>query len=95
MTDRPVETKPYYVTMTDKFMSGWGPARNKSNKLIIGCDTYEEAEIVSDNARNRSEMKYVHIVHNKPYRRPGQFISYHDQSDYPSWFVPGYFKKGS
>jgi hypothetical protein len=47
----------YYVTMTDKFMSGWGEAQGKNNKLVISCDTYEEAQIVEENARRRKEMK--------------------------------------
>jgi len=33
----------YYVTMTDKFMSGWGQAHGKINKMVVECDTYEEA----------------------------------------------------
>jgi hypothetical protein len=90
-----IPKKPYYVTMTDRALSGWGLAAGKVNKLIIGCDTLSEAKIVADNAHSRSEMKYVHIVQNKPYRKPGQYLSYHDQSDYPSWFIPSYFAKGS
>ena len=29
------DTKKLYVTMTDKFMSGWGLADNKINKLVF------------------------------------------------------------
>jgi len=28
-----MKNQRYYVTMTDKFMSGWGMAANKTNKL--------------------------------------------------------------
>jgi hypothetical protein len=56
-----------YVTMTDKFMSGWGMARNKTNKYIIVCDTMEQARTAYRNALKRSEMKYVNICHKKPY----------------------------
>ena len=30
--------RKYYVTMTDKFMSGWGEAAGKVNKLVIECE---------------------------------------------------------
>lgn len=55
-----------YVTMTDKFMSGWGMAANKTNKLIIVCDTWQQAETIERNANKRSEMKYINICSNKP-----------------------------
>jgi hypothetical protein len=56
----------WYVTMTDKFMSGWGMADGKTNKLIIQCDTYEEAKTIERNAKQRSEMKYINIRFSKP-----------------------------
>lgn len=56
----------FYVTMTDKFMSGWGLAKNKTNKLIIVCETWEQAETIERNAKKRSEMKYINICVNKP-----------------------------
>ena len=59
-------TKKIYVTMTDSFMSGWGLARGKSNKLIIECETSEQVHTVYRNAVNRSEMKYVNIRNSKP-----------------------------
>ena len=81
--------------MTDKFMSGWGLAKGMINKLVIECDSYQEAEIVEDNARNRSEMIYVHItVGRKPYYNQKRFYTnYHSKKDYGSWFKKGYFKK--
>lgn len=82
----------YYVTMTDKFMSGWGYARNKTNKLVIICETMEEAQIVYNNACNRSEMKYINIRSSKPYyNERSYYTSYHDKLDYQSWFIPDYF----
>lgn len=59
-------TKKLYVTMTDKFMSGWGMATNKTNKFIIVCDTWEQAETIERNAKKRSEMKYINICISKP-----------------------------
>lgn len=83
----------YYVSMLDKFMSGWGPAEGKMNRLVIECDTVEEAQIVRDNARARSEMSGIEILKKKPvYAQNAYFTSYHDKTDYDRWFVEGAFK---
>lgn len=82
----------YYVTMTDSFLSGWGMAKDKINKLVIECDSLQEAEIVADNARRRSDMKYVNICANKPrYSSSKYHVSWHDKSSYDKWFIPNYF----
>ena len=36
----------YYVTMIDNFMSGWGMAKGKTNRLVITCETMTEAMTV-------------------------------------------------
>ena len=59
--------RKFYVTMTDKFMSVWGMAEGKTNKLIIECDTIEQALQIERAARNRSEMRYVNIRMSKPH----------------------------
>ncbi len=56
----------FYVTMTDKFMSGWGRAEGKINKFVVVCDTYEQAEAIERNAHKREEMKYINITSKKP-----------------------------
>ena len=56
----------YYVTMTDKFMSGWGIAKDKTNKMIVVCDTWQQAEQIESAARKRPEMKYINIRTTKP-----------------------------
>lgn len=61
-----MKTSKFYVTMTDKFMSGWGHAANKTNKFIVICDNWEQAETIERNAKKRSEMKYINICANKP-----------------------------
>jgi len=58
--------RKFYVTMTDKFMSGWGMAKDKTNKLIIECETIEQAMQIERAARRRSEMRYVNIRTTKP-----------------------------
>ena len=59
-------SKNYYVTMTDKFMSGWGMAEGKKNKLVIECETFEQAEAIERAAQNRPEMRYVNICTKRP-----------------------------
>lgn len=56
----------FYVTMTDKFMSGWGMARNKSNKFIVECETIEQARTIEKNAQRRNEMKYINVRTTRP-----------------------------
>lgn len=78
--------------MTDKSLSGWGMAEGKTNKLVITCDSWSEAQTVKRNALNRSEMKYVNICYNKPrYREDWYYVNYHDKTDYSGWFKEGAF----
>lgn len=56
----------FYVTMTDKYLSGWGMSENKTNKLIIECETLEQAEQIERVARYRDEMTHVNIRTTKP-----------------------------
>lgn len=56
----------FYVTMTDKFMSGWGMAEGKTNKMIVQCDNIAQAEQVERAAQRRPEMRYVNIRTTKP-----------------------------
>jgi hypothetical protein len=84
----------YYVTMTDKFLSGWGMARNKTAKLVIECETYAEAEIVKENALNRTDTKNVSIRTTRPaYPVATHYTDYHNKTSYEKWFEPGYFKR--
>ena len=79
----------FYVTMTDRFLGGWGMARDKINKLILPCETLKEAEIVAQNAADRSEMKYINICETKPYYNPRRYcVSWHDKTDYGTWYKP-------
>lgn len=61
-----VDFLPFYVVMTDKFMSRWGMAQGKTNKFIVECETYQQAETIYQNAQRRSEMKYINIHYKKP-----------------------------
>lgn len=91
----------YYVTMTDKFMSGWGNAEGLKNKLIFECETREEADNVVGNAEQREEMIFIALSSNKPrYYRASYtdyvHINYYVQKKYKetmgSWYERDYFK---
>ena len=65
-----------YVTMTDKFMSGWGMAKGKINKLVIECENRVQAEKIADYARrNRNEMKYINIRYSKPSYNSNKYLT--------------------
>ena len=64
----------YYVTMTDKFMSGWGVAEGKTNKFVVECNSYEDAQTIERNAKQRDELKYVNICVNKPTYNKSRFV---------------------
>jgi hypothetical protein len=88
------ETKiKYWVTMTDKFMSGWGHATNKINKLVFECETLQEAFIVEQNAKNRTNQKNINICGKKPYyNKDHYFTQIKNKEIYPSWYEKDYFK---
>lgn len=94
----------YYVTTTDKFMSGWGPASGKINKLVILCETAEEADTVVENAENRSDQKHVSCSSEPPpyfhkrweetgadYETGNYYVQVKTKADMPAWFEPGAF----
>ena len=76
-----------YVTMTDKFMSGWGMAKGKINKLVIECENSVQAEKIADYARrNRDEMKYINIRYSKPYYNSNKYLtSWKKYSNMTGW----------
>lgn len=83
----------YYVTMTDKFFSGWGLAQGKIAKYVLECDTYQEARIVEENAHQRSEMKNVNICTSKPYYPATTHqVTYKDKTDAATWYKHGAFR---
>lgn len=65
----------FFVTMTDKFLSGWGRAEGKINKFVVSCDTYEQAETIERNAHKREEMKYINITTKKPSYPSSRYVT--------------------
>ena len=80
-----------YVTMTDKFMSGWGLSQGKINKLIFVCDSAEEAQIVFHNAESRGDMKHINMTVTKPYYSPSKYYAQtKTKEDSSNWYKPNY-----
>ena len=94
-TKTPPEKKyPYYVTTTDRFMSGWGPAKGKLNKLVFCCTSYQQAQTVAANARARSDQKNVNIRSTRPsYNKGGYYVQWFTPGgDYKNWYRKGAFQ---
>ncbi len=84
----------YYVTMTDRVLSGWGKSDEKINKLVFVCEGLTEARIVADNAKARGDQKHINICTTKPYYSPNTHYTQIKSKDiYPSWYIPGFFKQ--
>ena len=84
-----MKTNKLYVTMTDKFMSGWGLAHNKINKLVFECDNYLEASKLQSYAMNRDEMKYINICIHYPshlFNKSQYYTQLKTKNDCPRWY---------
>lgn len=82
----------FYVTMTDNFMSGWGNAQGKTNKLVFECENMKEAKTVESNAHKRDEMTYVSIRSTKPYYDNNRYMTqFKTKEDYPKWYQENAF----
>ena len=87
-----IPNKKWYIVCNDTFMSSWGKASGKVNKLIFGCDTPEDAENVVENATNRDDMKHVTCHYNLPYySKTRYYLQYKDKNSYPDWYKKGAF----
>jgi hypothetical protein len=56
----------YFVSMTDKFMSGWGEAEGRTSKYVVECDTTAQANQILHAAHKREEMKYINTSFKRP-----------------------------
>jgi len=70
----------------DKFMSGWGEAKNKTNTIILPCQSYEQAKLVEQNALDRPEQSRVRIVTNKPRFKNGVLYSLLTDDGHCFWY---------
>ena len=54
--------KKIYVTMTDKYMSGWGCAAGKIDKFIVECDSWSDAALIERNAKERGWSNSTNLL---------------------------------
>ncbi|MBD7970281.1 hypothetical protein [Paenibacillus gallinarum] len=90
------QAKKYFVVAIDKFLSGWGTSEGKETVFVMECDTLEEANIVRDNAKNRTDMTKVRVLTSKPYQyynNGSYYVQYMTKKDIPNWFRSGFFKQ--
>ena len=76
----------HYVTMTDRFMSGWGKAEGKTNKLVFVCESRDEAAHIERYARARGDMTYINIRSTKPCYGSRYYTQFKTAADYPAWY---------
>ena len=84
---RPIELNgsQYFVTATDKMMSGWGRAVGKTHKQIVICETFEEVRRVTRNMELQG-FTYLNWGNKLPrYSSTRYTWSYHHVSDCPIW----------
>jgi hypothetical protein len=85
-----IPNAPFYVTCTDKFMSGWGHAEGLTNRLILPCKSQEEAWIVYDNAKGRTDQKNVQMCTTKPrLQSSGYLYQLMTKDDAANWYTEG------
>ena len=78
--------KQWYVTATDKFLSGGGKASGKIHKIIVVCKDYDQAKKVQSNMQNDRTLKYVNITDVKPsYSSKKYTQKIMDAADAPLW----------
>ena len=76
-----------YVTMTDRFMSGWGLSEGKINKLVFECSDRMEAERVMDYAERRKDQSYINLRTTRPsYPTRTHYTQFKTKTDYPNWY---------
>lgn len=79
------QAKKFYVIMIDRFMSGWGKADGKKNRLIIECDSLSVAEGIALAAKNRDEMKNIRVSELLPQSSPRQYIVSTKKAEVDLW----------
>ena len=87
----------YFVVARYSFMSGWGLARGKINIVILPVATMQEANVVLDNAKARTDMKQARVSSRASVlamiRRMGSMalVSLMDRYEASTWYEPGAF----
>jgi len=66
---------PWYVSMTDTALSGWGLAEGLVNRHVVVCQSYTDAELVAERARAMPEMRRVSVSSRRPRLRAGWLVT--------------------
>lgn len=83
----------YYVTMTDRFLSGWGEAADCNAKYVATCSSYQEAKTVANNAEARGDQKHINIRTTKPRVTDGNRWELMTKETNAVWYTEGTWKK--
>jgi len=67
MFNKQISSIMYYVTMTDRCLSGWGRAKGKISKVVIECSTNYEASAAYNANKCRKDMIFVSIARTRPH----------------------------
>lgn len=79
-----------YVSMTDRFMSGWGGADGATNRFVVICDDRSQADAIEAAAHRRDEMQRIGMSETKPRPRRGVVYSFRNFSDLSGDWVRDY-----
>lgn len=81
---------PAFVVAKDTFLSGWGPARGKTNWTVCPCDSAAQAERTLSYAKSRSDTKSVAIVDREHVvglmMKPTNLLSLMSPTDAKAWY---------
>ena len=70
----------FYVSATDKLLSGWGEATGKTSKFVVACDTEDQVEQIkkwmeSQTLRGEHVFGNIDTLREKPYYPPANYHS--------------------
>lgn len=78
------KTHTVLITATDRFLSGWGLAKNGTSKCAWACRPEQDWRKVYDWVKSRSDMKYVNVQFGKWYPKAAHTHIYVVDDNHPS-----------
>ena len=69
----------WFVSASDKFLSGWGRSNGKISKIVVCCNSLKQAREIEGKYNKRGDLARVNVCGNKPYYSPNRYdVSYYD-----------------